>query len=66
MRVNRAVLHYNTGSFELALADMNHVIGLDPQEAAHYENRAAIYEAMNQHDLHQRDLAIAERHTEAA
>ena len=37
VRINRAVLHYNNGCFDLALADMDHVITLDPQEAGHYE-----------------------------
>jgi tetratricopeptide (TPR) repeat protein len=61
MRVNRAVLHFNSGSFELALADMNDVIAREPQEAAHYENRAAIYQAIDRRDLHSRDLDMAER-----
>jgi tetratricopeptide (TPR) repeat protein len=66
VRVNRAVLHFNAGSYELALADMDHVIDLDPDEASHYENRAAIYEAMHRGDLHSRDIAMAERCKEAA
>jgi tetratricopeptide (TPR) repeat protein len=66
VRVNRAVLHFNAGLYGLALADMHHVIALDPDEASHYENRAAIYEAMRRDDLHQRDIAMAERCKEAA
>jgi Flp pilus assembly protein TadD len=66
VRVNRAVLHFNAGLYDLALADMHHVIALDPDEASHYENRAAIYEAMRRDDLHQRDIAMAERCKEAA
>ncbi|HEY2531832.1 MAG TPA: tetratricopeptide repeat protein [Xanthobacteraceae bacterium] len=66
VRVNRAVLHYNNGSYELALSDMDHVIAGDAQEAAHYENRAAIYEAMNREDLYLCDLRTAQRCREAA
>ena len=61
MRVNRAVLHFNNGSFEHALADMNDVIAREPQEAAHYENRAAIYQAIDRADLYSHDLDMAER-----
>ena len=66
LRVNRAVLHFNNGSYDLALADMNEVIARDRQNAAHYENRAAVYQAVNQHDLCQRDLDMVERCKELA
>lgn len=61
VRVNRAVLHYNNGSYRLALSDMDHVIAREAQEAAHYENRAAIYQAMNWEDLYLHDLRAAQR-----
>jgi tetratricopeptide (TPR) repeat protein len=66
VRVNRAVLHYNNGSYRLALADMDHVIDRDGRDASQYENRAAIYQAMEREDLYLRDLAAAERCREAA
>ena len=66
MCVNRAVLHYNNGAYELALADMNDVIARDPQNPDHYENRAAIYQAIDRQDLYQRDLGMAELCKEAA
>jgi tetratricopeptide (TPR) repeat protein len=65
-RVNRAVLHYNNGSYGLALVDMDHVIALDAQDPSHYENRAAIYQAINREDLYLRDLGLAERVRETA
>jgi tetratricopeptide (TPR) repeat protein len=65
-RVNRAVLHYNNGSYGPALADMDHVIAREAREAAHYENRAAIYRAMNLEELCLRDLAKAELCRQAA
>ncbi len=66
MRVNRAVLHYNNGAYEQALADMDEVIARDSQNPNHYENRAAIYQAIDRQDLHQRDLSMAEHFKEAA
>jgi tetratricopeptide (TPR) repeat protein len=66
MRVNRAVLHYNRGDYERALADMNEVIVRDPRNPDHYENRAAIYQAMDDQDRYRRDLGMAERFKEAA
>jgi tetratricopeptide (TPR) repeat protein len=66
VRVNRAVLHYNNGSFDLALEDMDHVIAHDAQDPSHYENRAAIYQAINREDLYLRDLGLAERVREIA
>jgi Tfp pilus assembly protein PilF len=66
MRVNRAVLHFNNGSYERALSDMHDVIARDPGEAAHYENRAAIYQATGRRDLELRDLDMAERCKERA
>jgi len=59
LRVNRAVLHFNNGSYDLALADMNQAIVRDADNPAHYENRAAIYKAAEQPDLCQRDLDMA-------
>ena len=53
------VLHFNQGSYDLALADMNDVIARDAPNPAHYENRAAIYQATEHRELCQRDLAIA-------
>jgi tetratricopeptide (TPR) repeat protein len=66
MRVNRAVQHFNNGSYELALSDMNEVIAREPREPLHYENRAAIYQAIDRRDLHLRDLDMAERCKEFA
>jgi tetratricopeptide (TPR) repeat protein len=66
VRVNRAVLHFNGRSYEQALSDMNDVIALDPQEPAHYENRAAIYQAIDRQDLYLHDLGMAERCKEPA
>jgi tetratricopeptide (TPR) repeat protein len=66
MRVNRAVLHYNRGEYELALADMNAVIARDPRNPDHYENRAAIYQAIDEQDLYRCDLGMAERFKQAA
>ncbi len=60
-RVNRAVLHYNNGSYPLALADLDHVIARETDNADHYENRAAIYKAMDRADLHLRDLEMAQQ-----
>jgi tetratricopeptide (TPR) repeat protein len=65
-RVNRAVLHYNNGSYGLALVDMDHVIALDAQDPSHYENRAAIYQAIDREDLYLRDLGLAEHVRETA
>ena len=33
MCVNRAVLHYNNGAYDLALADMDDVIARDPRKS---------------------------------
>jgi tetratricopeptide (TPR) repeat protein len=66
LRVNRAVLHYNNGAYDRALSDMDYVIARDAQEAAHFENRAAIYKAMNREDLYLRDVRAAERYREVA
>jgi tetratricopeptide (TPR) repeat protein len=66
VRVNRAVLHYNNGSYALALADMDQVIAREARDPAHYENRAAIYQALNLEELRLRDLATAELCREAA
>ena len=65
-RINRAVLHYENGAFDLALADMDHVIARDDREPAYFENRAAIHQAMDREDLRARDLAAAERCREDA
>ena len=46
-RVNRAVLHYNAASYELALADMDYVITIDANNADHHKNRDQIYKAMS-------------------
>lgn len=64
--VNRAVLHFNNGSYDRALADMDAVIARDGDNADHYENRAAIYKAMAYEDLCRRDLTAAQRCREAA
>jgi hypothetical protein len=45
---------------------MDHVIALDAQDPSHYENRAAIYLAINREDLYLRDLDLAERHRASA
>jgi tetratricopeptide (TPR) repeat protein len=66
MRVNRAVLHFNNGTYELALSDMDDVIARDTHDAAHYENRAAIYQAMGRQDLYSREIEMAKRYTEHA
>jgi tetratricopeptide (TPR) repeat protein len=66
VRVNRAALHFNNGAYGLALADMDHVITREAQEPAHYENRAAIYRAMNLEEPCRRDLASAELCRQAA
>lgn len=65
-RVNRAALYYVQRSYELALSDMNYVVAQDPQEPAHYENRAMIFQAMNRPDLCSHDLSLAERCKQAA
>jgi predicted Zn-dependent protease len=66
VRVNRAALHFNNGAYGRALADMDHVIAREAQEPAHYENRAAIYRAMNLEEPCRRDLASAELCRQAA
>jgi tetratricopeptide (TPR) repeat protein len=66
VRVNRAAMRYNNGSYELALLDMNQVIARDANHAAHYENRAVIYQAMNQQALYLCDLDLASRYRDAA
>jgi tetratricopeptide (TPR) repeat protein len=66
MRVNRAVLHFNNGAYDRALEDMDAVIAQEPRLPAHYENRAAIYQAIDRPDLHRRDLALAELYAQAA
>ena len=66
MRVNRAVLHFNNGTYELALSDMDDVVARDTHDAAHYENRAAIYQAMGRQDLYSREIEMAKRYTEHA
>jgi tetratricopeptide (TPR) repeat protein len=60
-RVNRAVYYFNQKVFYLALSDMNYVIGTEKDDASHYENRAAIYQAMNQEDLYLSDIEAANR-----
>lgn len=65
-RVNRAVLHYQDGNFDKALADMNAVIAAEPTNASHYENRSAIFAAMNQAAMEQADTLAAQRYREAA
>jgi tetratricopeptide (TPR) repeat protein len=64
-RVNRAILFFDQAAFEPALADMNHVIALDGEQASHYSNRAEIFRAMNRPDLCEADLATAERYASA-
>jgi tetratricopeptide (TPR) repeat protein len=66
VRVNRAVLHYNAGAYALALADMDDVIASEPDESSHYENRAAIYKALEQDDLYAADISRAEQYRLAA
>jgi tetratricopeptide (TPR) repeat protein len=66
LRVNRAVLRYNKGTFALALSDMDRAINLESGCAEHYENRAAIHRAMECDDLYRRDLVMAERFRAAA
>ncbi len=66
VRVNRAALHYNAGSFGLALADMDNVIDAEPEKSSHYENRAAIYRALGREDLCLRDISMAKRCSEPA
>jgi tetratricopeptide (TPR) repeat protein len=66
VRVNRAVLHFNNGSYRLALADMDHVIAREAQEPTHYENRAVIFRAMSLEEPCLRDLAAAELCRQAA
>ena len=63
-RVNRAILFFDQAAFELAVADMNHVIALDGEQGSHYRNRAEIFRAMNRQDLCEADLAKAERYEE--
>lgn len=65
-RVNRAVIHYGHGRYAEALDDMNHVVALEPAVASHYENRSAIYQAMNQPHLQSRDLDAVRQYGEAA
>jgi tetratricopeptide (TPR) repeat protein len=65
-RVNRAVLYYNNGAYSQALSDMDYVIGRDAHDPAHYENRAAIHQAMRRQDLYDQDMNSAERYREMA
>lgn len=59
-RVNKAVLLYNKGLFDPALAEMNSVISIEQSESGHYENRAAIYREMGKWDLCKKDEEMAE------
>jgi len=45
---------------------MDRVIDVEANQAAHYENRAAIYQAMRHDDLYERDIAMADRCRELA
>ena len=65
-RVNRAVLCYARADFAQALADMNHAIAVDPGETSHYENRAAIYEALGHLEFAEVDRRTAQEVGRAA
>lgn len=58
-RVNRAVLRFNAGAFDLALSDMDSVIALEPNNAEHYQNRAEIFRSLDRSELCARDMQRA-------
>lgn len=60
-RVNRAVIQFGRGDLASALDDINFAIQREPANMAHYENRAAIYQALNQTELQEQDLAVVEQ-----
>jgi tetratricopeptide (TPR) repeat protein len=43
---NRAVIHAIEGNFDLALADLSQALEIDPENAAAYATRGAVYSAL--------------------
>lgn len=60
-RVNRAVNHFNSDKFALALDDLNIAIANELGDPSLYRSRAEIHKALGKQDLYDMDLSIAAR-----